>query len=196
MREVLYGVIIVLMSMGIVLIINGWRLRRRAASTDVNAAQAVSFDVSMPFSSRMARNRHYVANTTLLLPNEQQFALLLNDILPSEYCYSVRVALNRLVKVKQLRRTQAWRDARWSRIAQKSIDVVIMRASDTKPVLVLLFEDNRHGVAPTTRDVFLASVLHDVKLPVVYIASSTMHIREAIQHQIIPFLVQAGEGGI
>jgi hypothetical protein len=193
MRVVLYAVIIALTSAGIILLINGWRIRRRA----IDVVDATNFVVpthtgaSIPI--RVARNRYYVANTMLLHPVEHQFTMLLNDILPREYRYTVRVAMNRLVKVKQLRHTHAWRNTHWSRIAQKSIDVVVMRASDTKPVLVVLFEDNRYSGSTVVRDAFVASVLREVKLPVVYVAISTMHIREAIQQQILPFLVPVGE---
>ena len=196
MRVILYAIIIALMSTGILLLINGLRIRRRAADDGDAAPFAAPTHTGVLLPTRAARNRNYVANTVLLHPAEHQFAMLLNDILPREYRYTVRVAMNRLVKVKQLRRTQAWRDAHWSRIAQKSIDVVVMRASDTKPVLVVLFEDNRYSGAPAVRDAFVASVLREVNVPVVYIATSTMHIREAIQQQIMPFLVSVGEGTV
>jgi len=195
MRVVLYGVIIALMSVGIGLVINGWRLRRRAID-DGHVLQIAQSHTSVLFPTRAARNRYYVANTTLLHPAEHQFAMLLTEILPAEYGYTVRVAMNRLVNVKQLRRQQAWRDAHWNRIAQKSIDVVVMRVSDTKPVLVVMFESNSRSGAPVARDEFVASVLHEIKLPVVYISTSTMPIREAIQHQIMPFLMQRGEGTV
>lgn len=197
MRVVLYGVIIALMSVGIGLIVNGWRLRRQATVDDGDASQSVRLsDTNALVPMRVARNRYYVANTTLLQPAEHQFAMLLHDLLPAEYRYTVRVAMNRLVNVKHLRRTQIWRDAHWNRIAQKSIDMVVMRASDTKPVLVIMFEHNSRSGNPVARDEFVASVLREVKLPVVYIATSTMHIREAIQHQIMPFLMQHGEGAV
>jgi hypothetical protein len=190
MRSILYGIIIALVSTGITLLINGWRMRRTGAhaAAIMNDMYTSGAGIATDTRTHTAPNRTYTAHATLMNPAEQQFIELLYEILPADYTYTARVALNRLVTVRQLRRTRVWRDARWSRIAQKSIDVVVMRASDTKPVLAILFEDNMNVQTAVGRDEFLAAVMREVNLPVVYIATSTMHIREAVQYQIVPFL--------
>ena len=180
MRFILYGVIVALASTGLFLIVSGLRARWR------DQAKA-NLHISVG-ASRSAPQQHYVAYTTLLDSVEQQFACMLREMLPLEFTYTLRVAMNRIVVVRNIRKRQVWRDPRWNRIAQKSLDVVIMERATTKPVLVIMFEDNTKTNSFVSRDDMLAMVMREVEIPVVYIAKSTMQQRDAVQQQIIPLL--------
>ena len=167
MRLVLYGLVIILASTGFSLLCWGLWLRWRRAE---------------PETGEYADYHDYLALPTLLNSTEQQFAVLLRDVLPVGYRYTAQMAVNRLVTVRHLRRGQVWRDPRWNRIAHKSLDFVIIRTADTQPVLAIRLAD--------PPDAVLDPVLREVGLPLLYIAPLHIPSHDALQRQIVPFLAR------
>lgn len=167
MRLVLYGLVIILASTGFSLLCWGFWLRWRRTT---------------PAGDDQPRHRDYLAHPTLLDPTAHQFAYLLRDILPAGYAVTAGIAVNRLITVRNLRRHQVWRDARWNRIAHKSLDFVIIRSADTHPVLAISLANSPDAV--------LDPVLREVGLPLLYIAPQHMPGRDALQHQIVPLLAR------
>jgi hypothetical protein len=121
----------------------------------------------------------------LLTANERVFYAALRQALPAGMVIMVQVALNRVVEVRNLWRGDIWRDPRWNRIAQKSLDFVVMRSGDSRPVVAIEFDDASHERPERRRrdellDAVLASaglaIIHQPVLPVYDIDSLRMRL--------------------
>ena len=131
----------------------------------------------------------YAAVTTMLTATEQQFAVVLRDILPPEYQYMVQVSLHRVVHVRRMQTNRQWLNPHWNRIAQKSLDFVIVRATDTRIMLAIELDDASHERADRiARDELLDTIMHDAGVPLVHIPVRIMHDRVAVQQHVMPFL--------
>jgi len=131
----------------------------------------------------------YAVVPRLITISEQAFYAVLCDALPAGYTIMVQVALNRLVTVQRLPKTQHWRDPRWSRIAQKSIDFVVVRVRDMAPVVVIELDDASHTQQlRIERDVLLDAILHDAGLPIIHHPVQASYDRLAIQAQLVDYL--------
>ncbi len=121
----------------------------------------------------------------LLTANERVFYAALRQALPAGMVIMVQVALNRVVEVRNPWRGDIWRDSRWNRIAQKSLDFVVMRSGDSRPVVAIELDDASHERPERRRrdellDAVLASVglaiIHQPVLPVYDIDSLRMRL--------------------
>jgi very-short-patch-repair endonuclease len=131
----------------------------------------------------------YAVVTSLLTAAEQTYYAVLRAALPAEYTIMVQVALNRLVVVQRLPKTHHWRDPRWSRIAQKSLDYVVVRTADMVPVLVIELDDASHTQQMRiARDALVDDVLRDAGLPVIHQPVRATYDRMAIQAQLLVYL--------
>lgn len=143
---------------------------------------------TIPGSSSHPVGRYAVV-PTMLTATEQQFAGVLRDILPNEYQYMVQVSLHRVVHLRQMQHNRRWLNSHWNRIAQKSLDFVIVRAADMRIMMALELDDASHERADRiARDELLDSIMQDAGLPLVHIPTRIMHDRLAVQQQIMPFL--------
>jgi len=143
---------------------------------------------TLPGSSSHLVGRYAVV-PTMLTATEQQFASILRDILPNEYQYMVQVSLHRVVHLRQMQHNRRWLNSHWNRIAQKSLDFVIVRAADMRIMMALELDDASHERADRiARDELLDSIMQDAGLPLVHIPTRIMHDRLAVQQQIMPFL--------
>jgi len=105
----------------------------------------------------------------LLTANERAFSAALRQALPAGSVLMVQVALNRVVEVRNPRRGDSWRDPRWNRIAQKSLDFVVMRSSDARPVVAIELDDASHERPERRRrDELLDAVLASAGLPIIH----------------------------
>jgi hypothetical protein len=121
----------------------------------------------------------------LLTANERVFYAALRQALPAGMVIMVQVALNRVVEVRNPWRGDIWRDSRWNRIAQKSLDFVVMRSGDSRPVVAIELDDASHERPERRRrdellDAVLASaglaIIHQPVLPVYDIDSLRMRL--------------------
>ncbi len=112
---------------------SGARLRRGTAAA-----------TSSPSLTQRRIANDYLVVSSLLITAEQTYCAVLRAALPAEYTIMVQVARNRLVVVQRLPKTHHWRDPRWSRIAQKSLDSVVVRMADMVPVLVIELDNASH----------------------------------------------------
>ena len=82
-----------------------------------------------------------------------------------------------------------WLNPHWNRIAQKSLDFVIVRATDTRIMLAIELDDASHERADRiARDELLDTIMHDAGVPLVHIPVRIMHDRVAVQQHVMPFL--------
>jgi very-short-patch-repair endonuclease len=131
----------------------------------------------------------YAKVPRIITVTEQSFYTVLCDAVPSGYTIMVQVALNRLVTVHRLPKTHHWRDPRWSRIAQKSIDFVVVRLRDMAPLVAIELDDASHTQQlRIDRDVLLDAILHDAGLPIIHHPVQANYDRIAVQAQLIVHL--------
>lgn len=125
----------------------------------------------------------------LLTPTETRFYQVLIAALPTEYTCMTQVALNRLVKVNRPRIGAAWRDPRWNRIAQKSIDFVVVRRSDLRVMVLMELDDATHQKAHRKdRDTFLDTVCASIDLPILHIPVQSEYQRTELQMRLLGYL--------
>jgi len=143
---------------------------------------------STPSSSSHAVG-HYAVVPTMLTTTEQQFARSLQDMLPTEYRFMMQVSLHRVVHLRRMQSNRQWLNPYWNRIAQKSLDFVIVRTADTRIMLAIELDDASHDRADRiARDELLDTIMQDAGLPLVHIPTRIMHDRLAVQQHIMPFL--------
>jgi hypothetical protein len=125
----------------------------------------------------------------LLTPTETRFYHVLIAALPTEYTCMTQVALNRLIKVQKPRFGAAWRDPRWNRIAQKSIDFVVVRRSDLRVMVLIELDDATHQQAHRQqRDTFLDTVCAHINLPILHIPVQPEYQRTELQMRLLGYL--------
>ena len=131
----------------------------------------------------------YAKVPRIITVTEQSFYTVLCDAVPAGYTIMVQVALNRLVTVHRLAKTHHWRDPRWSRIAQKSIDFVVVRLRDMAPLVAIELDDASHTQQlRIDRDVLLDAILRDAGLPIIHHPVQANYDRIAVQAQLIVHL--------
>lgn len=131
----------------------------------------------------------YAKVPQLLTPTELGFYQVLTDALPTEYTCMTQVALNRLIKVQKPRFGAAWRDPRWNRIAQKSIDFVVVRRSDLRVMVLIELDDASHQKAQRQqRDTFLDTVCANINLPIIHIPVQSHYQRNELQMRLLGYL--------
>jgi hypothetical protein len=131
----------------------------------------------------------YTKVPQLLTPTELAFYQVLTDALPTEYTCMTQVALNRLIKVQKPRFGAAWRDPRWNRIAQKSIDFVVVRRSDLRVMVLIELDDASHQKAQRQqRDTFLDTVCANINLPIIHIPVQSHYQRHELQMRLLGYL--------
>jgi hypothetical protein len=125
----------------------------------------------------------------ILTPTEMRFYQVLIAALPAEYTCMTQVALNRLVKVNRPRFGAAWRDPRWNRIAQKSIDFVVVRRSDLRVMVLIELDDATHQKAHRKeRDMFLDTVCASIELPILHVPVQSEYQRTELQMNLLGYL--------
>ena len=172
-----------LLAIGLVAVVVLRALRR------ARLRRGVAASTSNPSLTQRRIANDYTVVTSLLTAAEQTYYAVLRAALPAEYTIMVQVALNRLVVVQRLPKTHHWRDPRWSRIAQKSLDYVVVRTADMVPVLVIELDDASHTQQMRiARDVLVDDVLRDAGLPVIHQPVRATYDRMAIQAQLLGYL--------
>lgn len=145
-----------------------------------NTRQTVSSGVSA---------NDYASILHLVTPHEITFYNVLISALPTEYMCMTQVALNRLIKVQKPRFGAAWRDPRWNRIAQKSIDFVVVRRSDFRVMVLIELDDSTHQqLHRKQRDTFLDTVCGHIDLPILHIPVQLTYQRPEIQMRLSGYL--------
>ena len=136
-----------------------WRAERASAPTTAPTT---------PEPVRVAPDDYRLVKQ-LLTANERAFYEALRLALPVGTVIMVQVALNRVVEVRNPWRGDSWRDPRWNRIAQKSLDFVVMRSADARPVVVIELDDASHERPERRRrDELLDAVLASAGLPIIH----------------------------
>jgi len=175
--------VLCLLAIGLVAVMVLRALRRARLRSGVAAAQ------STPSLKQRRAANDYTVVSSLLTAAEQTYYAALRAALPAEYTIMVQVALNRLVVVQRLPKTHHWRDPRWSRIAQKSLDYVVVRTADMVPVLVIELDDASHTQQMRiARDALVDDVLRDAGLPMIHQPVRATYDRMAIQAQLLGYL--------
>jgi len=172
-----------LLAIGLVAVVVLRALRRARQRRGVAAAQ------STPSLTQRRIANDYTVVPSLLTPAEQAYYAALRAALPAEYTIMVQVALNRLVVVQRLSKVRHWRDPRWSRIAQKSLDYVVVSTRDMVPLLVIELDDASHTQQMRiARDGFVDDVMRDAGLPIIHQPARATYDRMAIQAQLLGYL--------
>ncbi len=140
-------------------------------------------------TSPVIRSDDYQRIQLLLTPTETRFYHVLIAALPTDYTCMTQVALNRLIKVQRPRFGSAWRDPRWNRIAQKSIDFVVVRRSDLRVMVLIELDDSTHQQAHRQqRDTFLDTVCGHIHLPILHIPVQSEYQRTELQMRLLGYL--------
>ncbi len=152
-----------------------------------NASDSVSTPVNTE-RARVATNDYRIIGQ-LLTANERAFYDALRQALPSGTTVMVQVALNRVVEVRKPLRGRAWRDPRWNRIAQKSLDFVIIRLIDTRPMVVIELDDATHERPERRRrDELLDAVLASAGIPIIHQPVASMYDIGGLRMRLIGYM--------